>query len=94
MFSLAYNLPKNHVKLLPIKITSKETSKNNMPISKLHQKKYVNFSTSEITLIKVRGNNLGFSTIEITSKKVRGNNMDFWAIEIASKKLRGNNVHF
>ena len=42
--------------------------------------------TSEITPIKVRGNNVDFSTIEITLKKVRGNNVDFSTIEITSKK--------
>ena len=51
-------------------------------------------STIEITLIKVRGNNVDFSTIEITSKKVRGNNADFSTIEITSKKVRGNHVDF
>ena len=43
-------------------------------------------SNIEITLIKVRGNNVDFWTIEITSKKVRGNHVDFSTIEITSKR--------
>ena len=52
----------------------------------------MDISTSEITPIKVRGNNVDFLTIEITSKKVRGHNVDFSTIEILSKKVRGNNM--
>ena len=51
-------------------------------------------SNIEITLIKVRGNNVDFSTIEITSKKVRGNHVDFSTSEITSKKVCGNHVDF
>ena len=46
----------------------------------------MHISTIEITLIKVRGNNVDLSTIEITSKKVRGNHVDFSTIEITSQK--------
>ena len=46
----------------------------------------MHFSTSEITPIKVRGNNVDFLGIEITSKKVHGNNVDFSTSEITSKK--------
>ena len=54
----------------------------------------MDFSTSEITSIKVREINVDFSTSEITSKKVRGNNVDFSISEITSKKVRGNDVNF
>ena len=46
----------------------------------------MHISNIEITLIKVRGNNVDFWTIEITSKKVRGNHVDFSTIEITSKR--------
>ena len=46
----------------------------------------MHFSTSEITPIKVRVNNVDFLAIEITSKKVHGNNVDFSTSEITSKK--------
>ena len=68
---------------MPIKITSKKVSKNN-----------VHISTIKITLITVRGNNVDFLTIEITSKKVRGNNVDFSTSKITSKKVRENHVDF
>ena len=45
----------------------------------------MDFSTSEITSKKVRGNNVDFSTIKITSKKVRGNKVDFSICEIILK---------
>ena len=54
----------------------------------------MDFSTSEITTIKVRGNNVDFPAIEITSKKVRGNNADFLTSRITLIKVRGNNVYF
>ena len=54
----------------------------------------MDFLTSEITPIKVRGNNVDYSTIEITWKKVRGNTVNFSTIEIISKKIRGNNMNF
>ena len=54
----------------------------------------MDFLTSEIAPIIVRGNNVGFSAIKITSKTVRGKNVDFSTIEITSKKVRGNNVDF
>ena len=54
----------------------------------------MDFSTSENTPRKLRGNNVNFSTIEITSKKVRGNDVDFSTSEITPKKVRGNNVDF
>ena len=54
----------------------------------------MNFSTSEITSKKVRGNHVDFSTIEITSKKVRGNHVDFSTSEITLEKVRGNHVDF
>ena len=54
----------------------------------------MDFSTSEITQKKVRGNNVDYLTIEITSKKVRGNNHGFLTIEITSKKMRGNNADY
>ena len=54
----------------------------------------MDFSTSEITSKKVRGNNVDFSTIEITLKKARGNNVDFSTSKIMLKKVRGNNVDF
>ena len=52
------------------------------------------FSTIEITLKKVRGNNADFLNIEITLKKVRGNNVDFSTIEIKLKKVPGNDMDF
>ena len=54
----------------------------------------MDFWTSEITAIKVRGNNVDFSTIEITSKRVRVNNVDFSTSEITSKTVHGNDVDF
>ena len=65
----------------------------------------MHISTRQITLIKVRGNNVDFSailrgnnvnflTIEIKSKKVRGNNVDFSNSEITLKKVRGNIMDF
>ena len=44
------------------------------------------FSTCQITLKKVRGNNVDFSTSEITSKEVSGNSVDFSISQITSKK--------
>ena len=44
-------------------------------------------TTIEITLKKVRGNNVEFSTDEITSQKVHGNHVKFSTIEITSKKF-------
>ena len=85
---------------MPIKITSKKVSKNNVHISTIEitSKKvrgnHVDFSTSEITSKKVRGNHVDFSTIEITSKKVRGNHVNFSTSEITSKKVRGNHADF
>ena len=38
----------------------------------------MDFSTREITLKKVRGNNVDFSNIEITSKKVRGKKSEYF----------------
>ena len=52
----------------------------------------MDISTKEITVKKVRGNDVDFSTIEITSKKVCGNDVDFSISEITSKKIRGNDV--
>ena len=54
----------------------------------------MDFSSSEIRLIKVRGNNVDVLAIEIKSKKVRGNNVDFSTIEITAVKVRGNNLGF
>ena len=51
MFSLTCNLTKNDIELLPIDISSKKVSAS-----------IINFSTREITLKKVRGNNVDFST--------------------------------
>ena len=90
----------NYVKSMPIKITSKKVSKNNVHIStiKITSKKisgkHVSFSTSEITSKKVHGNHVDFSTIEITSKKVCGNHVNFSTRKITSKKVRGNHVDF
>ena len=47
----------------------------------------MDFSTSEITPKKVRGNNKDFLTSEITSKKVRGNDVDFSISKITLKKF-------
>ena len=46
----------------------------------------MDFLTIEITLKKVRENDMDFSINEITSKKVRGNDMDFSISKITSKK--------
>ena len=46
----------------------------------------MDFSTIEIALKKVRGNNVDFSTSEIVLKKVLGNDMVFLTIEITLKK--------
>ena len=52
----------------------------------------MDFSTIEIALKKVRGNNVDFSTSKIVLKKVLGNDMVFLTIEITLKKQkwRGN----
>ena len=54
----------------------------------------MDISTIEITLKKVRGNDVDFSNSKITPKKVRGNNVDFSTSEIASEKVLGNDVEF
>ena len=64
---------------MPIKITSKKVSKNN-----------VHTSTIEITSEKVRGNNVDFSAIEITSKKYA--EMTWKVVEIWSSTYR-RNIH-
>ena len=46
----------------------------------------MDFSNSEMTSKKVRGNHVNFSNSEITSKKVRGNHVDFSTVEITSNK--------
>ena len=54
----------------------------------------MDFSITEITSKKVRGNNVHFSNIEITSKKVRRIHVDFSTSEITSKKVSGIHVDF
>ena len=75
MFSLAYNLIKNDIEFLPIKISLKKVRVNN-----------VDFSTMKMTSKKVCGKNVDFSTSEVTSKKVLGSDVDFSTSEITSKK--------
>ena len=57
----------------------------------------MDFWTSKITSIKVRGNNVGFSTIEITSKKFAEMTWKFveislWLIDVISTYRRGFDV--
>ena len=77
MFSLAYNLTKNDVEILPVEISSRKDRANN-----------VDFSIIKITSKIVSENNVDFLTREITSKNVRGSNADFSIIKIISKKVR------
>ena len=46
----------------------------------------MDFSTIEITLENVRGNDVNSSTLKITSKKARGNDMDLSISKITSEK--------
>ena len=64
---------------MPIKITSKKVSKND-----------VHISTIEITAKKVRGNHVDFSSSEITSKKYT--EMTWKFVEIWSSTYR-RNIH-
>ena len=83
MFSLAYNLTKNDVEILPVEISSRKNRANN-----------VDFSIIKIISKKVSENNVDFLTREITSKNVRGSNADFSIIKIISKKIRSNDMDF
>ena len=72
---ISWQLTKNNIGFLPIKITSRKVSKNN-----------VHIWTRQITLKKVYGNNVDFWTSEITSIEVRESNVDFSTIKITLKK--------
>ena len=58
MFSLACNLTKNDIELLPIDISLKKVSASN-----------IDFSTREITLKKVYRNNVVFRPVKLRQKK-------------------------